>query len=77
MAKTSVTIPDDLLIEARKLSDNFSALVTEAIEDYMRKKKVEKALGSFGKWSDRGKDSVDLVNEMRSEEGRTYGKRSR
>jgi post-segregation antitoxin (ccd killing protein) len=77
MAKTSVTIPDDLLREARKLSDNFSALVTEAIEDYMRKKKVEKALGSFGKWSDRGKDSVDLVNEMRSEEGRTHGKRSR
>ena len=77
MAKTSVTIPDDLLREARKLSDNFSALVTEAIKDYMRKKKVEKALHSFGKWGDRDKDSVDLVNEMRSEDGRTYAKRSR
>ena len=76
MAKTSVTIPDDLLEEAKQLSDNFSALVTEAIKDYMRKKKVEKALNSFGKWSDRGKDSVDLVNEMRSEDGRTYAKRS-
>ena len=77
MAKTSVTIPDDLLREAKKLSPNFSALVTEAIEDYMRKKKVEKALSSFGKWGERDKDSIDLVNEMRSEDGRTYGKRSR
>jgi post-segregation antitoxin (ccd killing protein) len=76
MAKTSVTIPDDIFEEAKEFSDNFSALVTEAIKDYIRKKKVEKALKSFGQWSDRDKDSVTIVNDLRSEDKRTYAKRS-
>ena len=76
MAKTSVTIPDDIFEEAKEFSDNFSALVTEAIKDYIRKKKVEKALESFGQWSDRDKDSVTIVNDLRSEDKRTYAKRS-
>ena len=76
MAKTSVTIPDDIFEEAKEFSDNFSALVTEAIKDYIRKKKVEKALNSFGQWSDRDKDSVTIVNDLRSEDKRTYAKRS-
>jgi post-segregation antitoxin (ccd killing protein) len=70
MIKTSVTIPDDLFKEARRFSDNFSALVAEAIKDYMRKKKVERALNSFGKWEERDTDSVNIVNELRSEKGR-------
>lgn len=77
MAKTSVTIPDDIFEEAKEFSDNFSALVTEAIKDYIRKKKVEKALKSFGQWSDRDKDSVTIVNDLRSENKRSYAKRSR
>jgi post-segregation antitoxin (ccd killing protein) len=77
MAKTSVTIPDDIFEEAKEFSDNFSALVTEAIKDYIRKKKVEKALKSFGQWADRDKDSVTIVNDLRSEDKRTYAKRSR
>ena len=76
MAKTSVTIPDDIFEEAKEFSDNFSALVTEAIKDYIRKKKVEKALKSFGQWSDRNKDSVTIVNDLRSEDKRSYAKRS-
>ena len=76
MAKTSVTIPDDIFEEAKEFSDNFSALVTEAIKDYIRKKKVEKALKSFGQWSDRNKDSVTIVNDLRSEDKRAYAKRS-
>ncbi len=77
MAKTSITIPDDIFEEAKEFSDNFSALVTEAIKDYIRKKKVEKALKSFGQWSDRDEASVTIVNDLRSEEKRTYAKRSR
>jgi post-segregation antitoxin (ccd killing protein) len=77
MAKTSVTIPDDILEQAKELSDNFSALVTEAVSDLIRKKKIEKAQKSFGKWAKRDKDSVDIVNELRSEDGRTYARRSR
>ena len=76
MAKTSITIPDDLFEEARELSDNFSALVTEAIKDNIRRKKVEKALSSFGKWADRKKKSTEIVNELRSDYGRDYAKRT-
>ena len=63
--------------QAKELSDNFSALVTEAVSDLIRKKKIEKAQKSFGKWAKRDKDSVDIVNELRSEDGRTYARRSR
>lgn len=76
MTKTSITIPNALFEEAKDISDNFSALATEAIGDYIRKKKVEKALKSRGTWADRKKKSTDIVNELRSEDGRTYAKRS-
>jgi post-segregation antitoxin (ccd killing protein) len=76
MTKTSITIPNALFEEAKGLSDNFSALATEAIGDYIRKKKVEKALKSLGMWTDRKTKSTDIVNELRSENGRTYAKRS-
>ena len=76
MTKTSITIPTALFEEAKDISDNFSALATEAIGDYIRRKKVEKALKSVGMWADRKKKSTDIVNEMRSDAGRTYAKRS-
>ncbi len=34
---------------------------------YIRKKVVEKALQSFGKWENRDKDSTDIVNELRTD----------
>ena len=76
MIKTSITIPNDLFEEAKDISGNFSALATEAIGDYIRKKKIEKALKSRGTWAGRKKKSTDIVNELRSEDGRTYAKRS-
>lgn len=77
MVKTSVSIPDDVYEEARKSSDNFSLMVTEALRAYMRKMHIEKARKSFGRWRDRGKDSVEIVNELRREEARGYARRSR
>lgn len=77
LVKTSITIPDDVLSEAKKVSDNFSSLVTEALKEYLRRKNVEKAVASFGKWTDRNKASVEIVRELRKDEGRKYAKRSR
>ena len=47
---------------------------TLSIEEFARladvlSQTVEKAQASFGKWKDRQKDSVDIVNEMRSDKG--------
>ena len=76
MAKTSVTIPDDLYQQAKELSDNFSSFVTEAIKDHIRKVNVANALKSFGKWEERDKESTDIVRELRSDKGRGYADRS-
>lgn len=75
--KTSVNIPDDVFDEAKKLSDNFSSVVTEALREHLRKKRVKQALSSFGKWEGRKKSSVDIVNEMRKEDKRRYADRHR
>ncbi len=77
LIKTSITIPEDVLSEAKKTSDNFSALVTEALKEYIRKKNVEKAVASFGKWKERDKSSVEIVTELRKEKGRRYANRHR
>jgi len=75
--KTCINISEDLFNEAKKLSDNFSSVVAEALREYLRKKKVQKALSSFGSWEKRDKSSADMVNEMRKEDTRRYADRHR
>lgn len=75
--KTSINIPDDIFSEAKKLSDNFSFVVVEALKEHLRRKKIEKAVASFGKWEGREKNSVDIVNDMRKEDRRGYADRTR
>jgi predicted CopG family antitoxin len=75
--KTCVNIPDELFNEAKKLSGNFSFVVAEALREYLQKKKLQKALSSFGKWEERGKSSVDIVSEMRKGGKRRYADRHR
>jgi post-segregation antitoxin (ccd killing protein) len=67
MIRTSVTLPEDLLNEAKLYSDNFSQFVANALIEYLKKRKIEKALESFGKWQDRSVDSNDIVNEFRKD----------
>lgn len=76
LTKTSITLPDDLLKEAKTISRNFSGLVAEALREYIRQRKIEKAMESFGSWKDREGSSVDMVNELRKEEGRDHAGRS-
>jgi predicted CopG family antitoxin len=70
MVKTSVTIPDDVYKEAKRQSENFSLLVSKALKEYLRLRKVEKAMAAFGKWEKRDKASVDIVKGIRKEEGK-------
>lgn len=75
MVRTSITIPDDIYLEAKKSSENFSLLVAEALREYLKHKVVEKAKSSFGKWQDRDKSSSDIVKELRKEDKRNYANR--
>ena len=76
LIKKSITISNYLLKEAQGVSENFSALVAEALRAYLKQRKIQKAMESFGSWEDRKKKSVDLVNEMRAEKGRNYAGRT-
>ncbi|KJU81461.1 hypothetical protein MBAV_006344 [Candidatus Magnetobacterium bavaricum] len=62
-----MTLPEELIEEARQYSDNFSNLVATALRQHIRKKKIEMAMQSFGKWTDREHESVDIVNELRQD----------
>ena len=76
MLRASVTLPNDLLKEAKAVSgNNLSALVAEALRKYLKDAKAKKALNSFGSWQDREKDSVDIVKALRSDKGRNYADR--
>lgn len=74
LVKTSITIPEDVLSQAKEASDNFSALVTQALKEYLRKKAVKKAIDSFGSWEEREESSVEIVNKIRADK-RGYAKR--
>ena len=76
LTKTSITIPDDLLKEAKSVSKNFSGLVAEALAEYLRQRKVQKAVESFGAWKEHDEGGVDTVNRLRSEGGRDYAGRA-
>lgn len=76
MIKTTVSIPEDIFREARKTTDNFSLLVSDALKEFLRKRRIKKAVSSFGKWQKRDKGSADIVNELRKEETRRYASRN-
>lgn len=76
LTKTSITLPDDLLAEARAASKNLSALVTASLREYLRQKKIQKAMESFGAWQGRDETGTDTVNRLRSEGGRDYAGRA-
>jgi post-segregation antitoxin (ccd killing protein) len=76
LIRASVTIPEDIYNTAKKLSDNFSFLVAEALKEYFRKASVKNAKKSFGSWKGReDEDSVSIVNKMRAKD-RRYASRA-
>jgi len=58
------------------MSKNVSGLITDALREYIRQNKVQKALGSFGAWNDREGESLDFVNNLRKEGDRDYAGRT-
>ncbi len=70
LIKISKAIPDEVYQVVKKLSKNFSAAATEALIDYLKKERTQRAAASFGSWEKRSKKIVEIVNEMRSENAR-------
>ena len=76
LTKTSITLPDDLLQEAKAISKNVSSLITDALREYLHQRKVQKAMESFGSWKGHDGDSIDTVNLLRKEGERDHADRS-
>ncbi|OGT43465.1 MAG: hypothetical protein A3F42_08160 [Gammaproteobacteria bacterium RIFCSPHIGHO2_12_FULL_37_34] len=74
--KKTVSIPEELVKEARLITSNFSAIVEVALVAYLHHYRVQKATESFGKWKERKNSSVDLVNKLRQEDKRNHGNRT-
>jgi predicted CopG family antitoxin len=67
MIQATISIHDDIYREVKKQSDDISLFVEEALKEFIRKKKIEKGLSSFGTWEEREQDSTDIVNELRQD----------
>gem|GEM_PF-1654861 len=71
--RITLTLPTELVEEARRESRNLSRLAAEALREYLHRRRVEQARRAFGAW-DRPKDfdSVAFVESLRAEpsEGR-------
>jgi post-segregation antitoxin (ccd killing protein) len=76
LVKTSITLPDDLLQEAKSMSKNVSNFITEALREHIRQRKIQKAMETFGSWNEREGESLDIVNDMRKEGERDYAGRT-
>ncbi len=67
MLKKTVSIPKELFAQTKDINSNFSTLITLTLQEYIRQKKIEKALASFGSWKNFKEDSVKYVNRTRKE----------
>ncbi|WP_273109266.1 type II toxin-antitoxin system CcdA family antitoxin [Thermoflexus hugenholtzii] len=71
--RVTLTLPTELVEEARRESTNLSQLIAEALADFLHRRRIERALQAFGAWSrPEDFDSVAFVEALRSEpmEGR-------
>lgn len=71
--RVTLTLPADLVEEARRESRNLSQTVAEALRAYLRQRRVERARRAFGAWSrPTDFDSATFVETLRAEpaEGR-------
>ncbi len=76
LVKTSISIPDDLLQEAKSMSKNVSGFIVDALREHIRQRKIQKAMESFGSWKGRDCESIDMVNDLRKEGERDYAGRT-
>ena len=74
LVKKTISIPEELFEQAHYIADNFSHLVTMALQEHLRYLKVGAAMASFGKWQERKEDSATLVRKLRKDKGPRYAR---
>lgn len=66
--KKTISLPKELYEEAENLSHNFSEIIREALSEYIKKKKIEKALSTAGAFRDMKETGIEYVDKIRNED---------
>jgi len=74
VVKKTVSIPKDLYNESKKLSNNFSKVISEALDEYIKRIKKEKLLSLAGVLNN-NEDGKEFVEIIRSEDIKSEAKR--
>jgi len=67
VVKKTVSIPKDLYNESKKLSNNFSKVISEALDEYIKRIKKEKLL-SLAAALNNNEDGKEFVDNIRNED---------
>ena len=67
VVKKTVSIPEDLYKESKKFSNNFSKVISEALDEYIKRKRKEKLLALAGALNN-NEDGKEFVDKIRSED---------
>jgi hypothetical protein len=70
--KKTISINKNIAKEVSAINSNFSAIVEEALVEYIHHYYVQKASNSFGKWKERESDSANLVSNLRNKDDREF-----
>ncbi|RLC69956.1 MAG: hypothetical protein DRI52_07950 [Chloroflexi bacterium] len=68
--KVTVSIPEEIYNEAKRTNRKLSHLVSEALEEYLRRERIRKARCSFGAWKGVEGESTQLVRKLRERDER-------
>jgi len=67
VVKKTVSIPEDLYKESKKFSNNFSKVISEALDEYIKRKRKEKLLALAGTLNN-NEDGKEFVEKIRNED---------
>ena len=67
VVKKTVSIPEDLYKESKKFSNNFSKVISEALDEYIKRRKKEKLLSLAGSVNNT-EDGKEFVDRIRNED---------
>ena len=76
VVKKTVSIPEDLYKESKKISNNFSKVISEALGEYIKSRKKEKLLSLAGALNN-AEDGKGFVDKIRSEDLKREKKREK
>ena len=68
--KVTISIPEEIYREVQQMNRKISHVISEALEEHLRKQRIAKAKASFGSWKGFEGDSTAFVRAIRDKDER-------